>query len=109
MTLAQMKEQQRLASLDELAIYKELVLKLQVENYKKDQMIEFLSKERDEFEKLSQTQAVQLEQLADKLTVSQTQAVQLGQLVEKLSGNAPLCETKVQQVQKIDERETINA
>lgn len=92
MTLAQMKEQQRLASLDELAIYKELVLKLQVENYKKDQMIEFLSKERDEFEKLSQTQAVQLEQLA-----------------EKLSGKAPLCETKVQQVQKIDERETINA
>lgn len=92
MTLAQVKEQQRLASLDELAIYKELVLKLQVENYKKDQMIEFLSKERDEFEKLSQTQAVQL-----------------GQLVEKLSGNAPLCETKLQQVQKIDERETINA
>ena len=92
MTLAQMKEQQRLASLDELAIYKELVLKLQIENYKKDQMIEFLSKERDDFEKLSQTQAVQLEQLADKL-----------------SGDAPLCETKVQQVQKIDERDTINA
>lgn len=87
-----MKEQQRLASLDELAIYKELVLKLQIENYKKDQMIEFLSKERDDFEKLSQTQAVQLEQLADKL-----------------SGDAPLCETKVQQVQKIDERDTINA
>lgn len=85
MTLAQMKEQQRLASLDELAIYKELVLKLQVENYKKDQMIEFLSKERDEFEKLSQKQAVQLEQLA-----------------EKFSGKAPLCETKLQQVQKID-------
>lgn len=92
MTLAQMKEQQRLASLDELAIYKELVLKLQVENYKKDQMIEFLSKERDEFEKLSQKQAVQLEQL-----------------VEKMSGKAPLYETKVQQVQKIDERDTINA
>ena len=92
MTLAQMKEQQRLASLDELAICKELVLKLQVENYKKDQMIEFLSNERDEFEKLSQTQAVQLEQLA-----------------EKLSSKAPLCETKVQQVQKIDERDTINA
>ena len=92
MTLAQMKEQQRLASLDELAIYKELVLKLQIENYKKDQMIEFLSKERDDFEKLSQTQAVQFEQLADKL-----------------SGDAPLCETKVQQVQKIDERDTINA
>ena len=92
MTLAQMKEQQRLASLDELAMYKELVLKLQIENYKKDQMIEFLSKERDDFEKLSQTQAVQLEQLADKL-----------------SGDAPLCETKVQQVQKIDERDTINA
>lgn len=87
-----MKEQQRLASLDELAIYKELVVKLQVENYKKDQMIEFLSKERDEFEKLSQTQAVQIEQL-----------------VEKLSSKAPLYETKVQQVQKIDERETINA
>ena len=92
MTLAQMKEQQRLASLDELAIYKDLVLKLQVENYKKDQMIEFLSKERDEFEKLSQKQAVQLEQL-----------------VEKFSGKAPLCETKLQQVQKIDERDTINA
>jgi hypothetical protein len=74
MTLAQMKEQQRLASLDELAICKELVLKLQVENYKKDQMIEFLSKERDEFEKLSQTQAVQLEQLADKLTNERSQA-----------------------------------
>ena len=92
MTLAQVKEQQRLASLDELAIYKDLVLKLQVENYKKDQMIEFLSNERDEFEKLSQKQAVQLEQLA-----------------EKLYDKAPLCETKVQQVQKIDERNTINA
>lgn len=87
-----MKEQQRLASLDELTIYKELVLKLQVENYKKDQMIEFLSKERDEFEKLSQKQAVQLEQL-----------------VENFSGKDTLCETKVQQVQKIDERDTINA
>ena len=87
-----MKEQQRLASLDELAIYKDLVLKLQVENYKKDQMIEFLSKERDEFEKLSQKQAVQLEQL-----------------VEKFSGKAPLCEKTLQQVQKIDERNTINA
>lgn len=91
-TLAQLKEQQRLASRDELAIYKELVLKLMVENYKKDQMIEFLSNERDSFEKLSQTQAVQLEQLA-----------------EKLAGKAPLCETKLQQVQKIDERDTINA
>jgi uncharacterized protein with von Willebrand factor type A (vWA) domain len=109
MTLAQMKEQQRLASLDELAIYKELVLKLQVENYKKDQMIEFLSKERDEFEKLSQTQAAQLEQLVEKLTASQTRVVQLEQLDEKLSGDAPLCETKVQQVHKIDERDTINA
>lgn len=87
-----MKEQQRLASLDELAIYKDLVLKLQVENYKKDQMIEFLSKERDEFEKLSQKQAVQLEKLVDKL-----------------SDKAPLCETKLPQVQKIDERDTINA
>ena len=92
MTLEQLKEQQRLASLDELAIYKDLVLKLQVENYKKDQMIEFLSKERDEFEKLSQTQAVQLEKLADKL-----------------SDKAPLHETKLQPVQKIDERDTINA
>ena len=92
MTLAQLKEQQRLASLDELAIYKDLVLKLQVDNYKKDQMIEFLSKERDEFEKLSQKQAVQLEQLA-----------------EKLYDKDPLCETKLQQVQKIEERDTINA
>ena len=92
MTLAQVKEQQRLASLDELAIYKDLVLKLQVENYMKDQMIEFLAKERDEFEKLSQQQAAQLEKLVDKL-----------------SDKAPLYETKLQQVQKIDERNTINA
>ena len=109
MTLAQTKEQQRLASLDELAIYKDLILNLLVENYKKDQMIEFLSKERDKFEKLSQTQAAQLEQLADKLTASQTRVVQLEQLDEKLSSDAPLCETKVQQVHKIDERDTINA
>ena len=92
MTLAQLKEQQRLASLDELAIYKDLVLKLQVDNYKKDQMIEFLSKERDEIEKLVQKQSVQLEQL-----------------VEKFYGKDHLCETKVQQVQNIDERDTINA
>lgn len=58
------QEIKRIENKSELDVLRSIVLKQAVVLAKKDELIEFLRKERDEFEALSQQQANSLEKLA---------------------------------------------
>ena len=63
-THRELQEIKRIESKSELDVLRSIVLKQAVVLAKKDELIEFLRKERDEFEALSQQQANNLEKLA---------------------------------------------
>lgn len=63
-THRELQEIKRIESKSELDVLRSIVLKQAVVLAKKDELIEFLRKERDEFEALSQQQANSLEKLA---------------------------------------------
>ena len=63
-THKELQEIKRIESKSELDVLRSIVLKQAVVLAKKDELIEFLRKERDEFEALSQQQANNLEKLA---------------------------------------------
>ena len=60
----ELQEIERIENKSELDVLRSIVLKQAVVLAKKDELIEFLRKERDEFEALSQQQANNLEKLA---------------------------------------------
>ena len=60
----ELQEIERIENKSELDLLRSIVLKQEVALAKKDELIEFLRKERDEFEALSQQQANSLEKLA---------------------------------------------
>lgn len=60
----ELQEIERIENKSELDVLRSIVLKQEVALAKKDELIEFLRKERDEFEALSQQQANSLEKLA---------------------------------------------
>lgn len=63
-TYRELQEIERIENKSELDVLRSIVLKQEIELAKKDELIEFLRKERDEFEALSQQQANSLEKLA---------------------------------------------